>query len=465
MLIFSICLYLLLNLAVGLWASRRIHTTEDFVLAGRKLPMALATMVTFATWFGSETMMGAPSHFLEGGFLNVIEEPFGAALCLVLVGVFFAKTFYRWNIITFCDFFLIRFGRASEFVSAVMIIPSYFGWVAAQFVAMGIVGQVIFGLPLSTGIWIGALLVMFYTFMGGMWSLSITDFLHNIILILGLIVVAVILFTKAGGITPVTSQQPAAFFRVIPKEMTFQSYAEYIAAWITIGLGSIPQQDVFQRIMASKDANTAVKSSILAGCLYLTVAMLPLFIALAAKTLYPTLLQEDMSLIIPNMVLQHAPLWIQILFFGALISALLSTSSGAILAPAVVIGENLIKPNWKAITDRQLLTVIRLGITLVTFICIWMANVRQDITELVVESSGVSLVSLFVPLSFGLYWKKANAIGGMASMILGMAAWLLTAFVWKTTFPPILFGLFASLLGMISGSLIDFRGTGLKIRF
>ncbi len=452
MLIFAICLYLCLNIAVGVWASRRIHTTEDFVLAGRKLPMMMATMVTFATWFGSETMMGAPSEFLEGGFLAVMEEPFGAALCLVLVGVFFARTFYRWNIITFCDFFLVRFGRTSEFVSAVMIIPSYFGWIAAQFVAMGIVGQVIFGLPLSTGIWVGALLVMVYTFMGGMWSVSITDFLHNIILIVGLIILAVILFGKAGGIMPVTSQQPVDFFRLTPKEVTFQSYAEYLAAWITIGLGSIPQQDIFQRVMASKDADTAVKSSILAGCMYLTVALLPLFIALAAKTLYPELMQGNTALIIPNMVLKHTPLGIQILFFGALISALLSTSSGAILAPAAVLGENIVKPYFPKLNDQQLLTTMRIGVVLVTLACIWMAQSRQDIFELVSESSAFSLVSLFVPLTFGLHWKRASAVGSLASMILGLSVWIVCEFVWHTTFPALLYGTLASLVGMIVGS-------------
>ncbi|WP_428666404.1 sodium:solute symporter family protein [Runella sp.] len=452
MLVSAICIYLLLNVVVGLWASRRINTTEDFVLAGRRLPMAMATMVTFATWFGSETMMGAPSHFLEGGFLSVIEEPFGAALCLVLVGVFFARTFYRWNIITFCDFFLIRFGRASEFVSAIMIIPSYFGWIAAQFVAMGIVGQVIFGLPLTTGIWVGAALVAVYTLTGGMWSISITDFLHNIILIIGLVVLAVILFTKTGGITAVTSQQPADFFRFVPKEVTFQSYAEYLAAWITIGLGSIPQQDVFQRVMSSKDANTAVRSSILAGFLYLTVALLPLFIALASKSLYPELMQGDTKMIIPNMVLQHAPLWIQILFFGALISALLSTSSGAILAPAAVLGENLIKPYFPKLTDSQLLTVIRGGVLLVTLVSIWMAQSRQDIFELVAESSSISLVSLFVPLTFGLYWKRATSAGCLASMILGLGAWFMCEYVWETTFPSLIYGISASLAGMTAGS-------------
>jgi solute:Na+ symporter, SSS family len=452
MLIFSICVYLLINVLVGYWASSRIHNTQDFVLAGRRLPIGLATMVTFATWFGSETMMGAPSQFIEGGFLSVIEEPFGAALCLILVGVFFARTFYQWNIITFCDFFLARFGRSAELVSALMIVPSYFGWIAAQFVAMGIVGQVIFGLPLSMGIWIGAMLVMAYTLMGGMWSISITDFLHNIILIIGLIVLMVILFTKTGGMTTVISQQPADFFRFTPKEMNFQSYAEYLAAWITIGLGSIPQQDIFQRVMAAKDANTAVKSSILAGFLYLTVALLPLFIALAAKTLYPALLQSDTKLIIPNMVLQNTPIGIQILFFGALISALLSTSSGAILAPAAVLGENIVKPFVKGLSDKDLLTIIRGGVVFVTAASIWMAQARQDIFELVGESSAFSLVSLFVPLTFGLYWKRANNTGCLASMILGLGVWMLCAFVWHTTFPPILYGTLASLLGMILGS-------------
>ncbi len=452
MLIFAICFYLLINLGVGLWASKRIHNTEDFVLAGRRLPMALATMVTFATWFGSETMMGSPSHFLEGGFLSVIEEPFGAALCLVLVGVFFARTFYRWNIITFCDFFLIRFGKTAEFVSAAMIIPSYFGWIAAQFVAMGIVGQVIFGLPLATGIWVGACMVMVYTLTGGMWSISITDFLHNIILIIGLVVLAVILFTKTGGIEPVLAQQPEGFFRMVPKEHSLQSYAEYLAAWITIGLGSIPQQDIFQRVMASKDADTALKSSIWAGVLYLTVALLPLFIALASKSLYPQLMQGDTKMIIPNMVLQHAPMWIQILFFGALISALLSTSSGAILAPAAVLGENLVKPYFPKLPDAKLLLVIRGGVVLVTLSSIWMARSRQDIFELVGESSAFSLVSLFIPLTFGLYWKRANKAGCLASMILGLGVWMGCEFVWETTFPSLLYGTVASLLGMLVGS-------------
>ncbi len=448
-----IVFYLLLNLGVGLWAARRVKTTEDFVLAGRRLGLGLASMVTFATWFGSETMMGAPGKFVAGGLLNVIEDPFGAGLCLVLVGLFYARIFYRWNIITFCDFFGKRFGRSAETLSALLIVPSYFGWIAAQLVAMSIIGQTVFGVPMQAGLWVGAGLVLAYTLTGGMWSVSITDFLHNLLLIAGLAVLAWILIGETGGLAALIDRQPPGFFRVVPTEFSPTKWANYAAAWMTIGLGSIPQQDVFQRVMAARDATTAVRASVLAGLLYWTVATLPLFIALAAVQLHPELLKDDAQLILPNMVLQHAPLWLQVLFFGALISALLSTTSGAILAPAAVLGENLIRPLFPNLADKQLLAVIRASVVAVTIASIWMALGRQDIFELVGESSAFSLVSLFVPMTAGLYWRRANRTGCLLSMSAGIGAWLLCDRL-ETALSPLLYGLGASVVGIVVGAWV-----------
>lgn len=461
MLVAAIVGYLVLNLAVGLWASRRVKNTEDFVLAGRNLPFALASMVTFATWFGSETMMGAPGKFVKEGFLGVIEDPFGAGLCLILVGLVYARIFYRWNIITFCDFFGLRFGKPAEYLSAILIVPSYFGWIAAQLVAMSIVGETVFGLPMATGIWVGAGLVMIYTLTGGMWSISVTDFLHNIILIAGLIILAVILWNQTGGLAGIAEKQPPGFFRLVPKEFSVSSSLEYFAAWITIGLGSIPQQDVFQRVMAAKDAKTAVRSSVAAGGLYWTIAVLPLFIALAAVQLHPDLLQSDPQLIIPNMVLQHTPIGIQMLFFGALISALLSTTSGAILAPAAVIGENLVKPFFRNIDDKKLLLAIRTAVVFVTASSVWMALGKQDVFELVGDSSALSLVSLFVPMTAGLFWKRATPAGCLLAMILGCAG------LWADGLlpvNPILTGLLFSTAGMAGGSLVFPRQSAVVTR-
>ncbi len=453
LLLFSILLYLSLNLWIGWWASRRVKTTKDFVLAGRGLGFMLASMVTFATWFGSETLTGAPAEFINDGFLGVIEEPFGAALCLILVGVFYARSFYRMNIITFCDFFRIRFGKSTELISAIVMVPSYFGWIAAQLVAMGVVLQAVTGLPLGTGIVISASIVMIYTIMGGMWSVSITDFLHNVILIAGLLVLGSILLNKTGGVEQLIGQSPKGFFRIIPHRFSFVSMAGYVAAWITVGLGSIPQQDIFQRVMSSKNENIAVKSSIMAGFMYLTVAMLPLFIALMAKRLYPELMLGDLKMIIPSMVLKHTGLGVQILFFGAMVSAILSTTSGAILAPAAVIGENVIKFFKPNMTDAQSLKAIRWSIVGITLCCILMAMLRQNVYELVGESSAFSLVSLFIPLTAGLKWQKANSVGCIASMTMGWGGWFVCYLI-NTQIPAVLYGLLAGLVGMVAGSLM-----------
>ncbi|WP_020605801.1 sodium:solute symporter family protein [Spirosoma spitsbergense] len=451
MLLFFISLYLLSNVAVGAWAARRVTTSQDFVLAGRRLPLLLAASVTFATWFGSETIMGAPAMFVEGGFLAVIEEPFGSALCLFLVGAFFARPLYRLNITTFCDYFRIRYGRSAELLSALMVIPSYFSWIAAQLVAIGIVLSVVTDIPRAYCIVGSAGVVMIYTLLGGMWSISITDFFHNLIIILALAVLGVLLWNEVGGWETIEKQTPPGFFRFLPKS-TGKDWLAYVAAWITIGLGSIPQQDVFQRVMAAKTENTAVRASFLASGMYVTIAMLPLFIALSAKLLHPDL-PKDNQLIIPNMVMQHGSFPLQVLFFGAVTSAILSVSSGAILAPATVFGENVMKFFRPDIADKTLLRAIRWSIVVITLICVLMSTTRDtNIFDLVGESSAFSLVSLFIPLTAGIYWKRANLTGCLCSMLIGFIVWLLCLWL-QTEISPMLWGLLASTVGMVAGSL------------
>lgn len=453
MLVGFVIFYLLLNLMVGWWASKKVHSTQDFILAGRSLPFALATMVTFATWFGSETMLGAPREFVHGGILAIIEEPFGAALGLLIVGSIYAKKLYPLPVLTFSDYFRIRFGIMSEKLSAIVMIPSYFGWISAQLVAMGMTLHLL--LPISTemGIVIGAILVMTYTLLGGMWSITITDFLHNIILIIGLLFLAYLLLDKIPDWGLFIDQQPAGFFRFIPKENTWVDWLTYSAAWMTIGLGSISQQDIFQRVMSAKSAKIASKASLAAGMMYLSIAMLPLVIALVIVRLYPSLLAED-DLLIPNLVLKFTPYGVQILFLGALLSALLSTISGAILAPASVLGENLLKPSLKNPDDKKVLFYIRVSVVLVTGACIWMAISRQNIFELVSEASAFSLVSLFIPLNAGLWWKKASAMGSHLSMIAGLLVWIYFNFIHPNDIPSVWYGLVASIMGLLVGTAL-----------
>lgn len=395
--------------------------------------------------------MGAPAEFIKHGVLGIIEDPFGAALCLFLVGMFFARKFYKMNIITFCDFFRVRYGRTAELISAILIIPSYFSWIAAQLLAMGIVLKIVLGWSLSECILLSSFVVVLYTIWGGMWSISITDFVQTIMIILGLLIISVVLYNEVGGFTPLIDAAPKNFFRIYP-EFNLKSYLEYLAAWITIGLGSIPQQDVFQRVMSAKSASTSVKATYLSSFMYLTVALLPLFIGLCGHYLYPTETSPDGQMVIPNMIMKHMSLPLQILFFGALVSAILSTTSSAIMAPAAVLGENIVKFFNPELTDKQLLRIIRISIVFITGIAIYMASGGDSIFELVSESSAFSLVSLFVPLAAGLYWKNTNEVGCVISMVAGLVVWLACVKV-ETDYPPLLYGLLASLAGMAVGIL------------
>lgn len=451
MLILFVVLYLLGTLLIGFWAARRVKNTEDFVVAGRKLPLLVAGPALFATWFGSETVMGAPAEFVDGGLLSVMEDPFGAALCLLLLGALVARPLYRLNILTFNDYYKMRYGRTVEIASAVALVPSFLGWIAAQMLAMAILLQVLADIPLFWGIQICMVIVVLYTFAGGMWAVSVTDFVQTVMIVIGVVALAWEVGAEAGGVKAVVAAQPEGFFRFFPKEHNAHSYLEYLAAWITIGLGSIPGQDVFQRVNSSKDERTAVRASYLGAVMYLTIGFIPLFIGLCAKMLHPELMTGDPQQLLPIMTLKYSSLFVQVLFFGAILSAILSTTSGAVLAPATVLGENIIKPMYPRMTDQQLLLSMRISVVVLAFASMFLALGGQSIFELVGQSSILSLVSLFVPLMAGIYWKKANGLGALLSMILGIVAWVVCEFFLETTIPSMLYGLLASMGGMVAG--------------
>lgn len=451
MLLGFIGIYLLATLAIGWWASRRVKTTRDFVIAGRGLPLAMAATALFATWFGSETIMGSSSEFVQGGVLAVIKDPFGASLCLLLVGMFFARPLYKLNILTFNDFFRRRFSRRTEFISAVFMVPSYFGWIAAQLVAMAFVLKTLAGIDIGYGIALCAVIVVFYTYIGGMWAVSVTDFFQSILILVGLLALGWQMYHQVGGFKPVIAAQPEGFFNILPPA-DFGSISVYIAAWITVGFGSIPQQDVFQRVMAARTENTAVKAAYLAAALYLVIGAIPLFIGLCGKILYPDMQNDDNQMIIPRMVLEHSGMGLQILFFGALLSAILSTTSGAMLAPATVIGENLIKPYFRELSDKSLLRIMRTSVLGVALCSALMAGRDSNIFHLAEQSSSLSLVALFVPLTAGLYWKRASDVGATASVVLGMSVWIWFEYQGHET--AILPGLLASIAGMLLGSIL-----------
>lgn len=423
------------------------------MLAGKSLPLMLSTAAMFATWFGSETVFGASSEFLEGGLYAVIEDPFGASLCLFLFGAFFVRKLYNMQLLTLGDYFKVRYGRRTELVASIFLAPPYVGYIAAQLVAMGLILNVVTGIATWEGVVISAGIVTLYTYIGGMWAISITDFIQSIIIIIGMLVLAIVLANKAGGVGVVIDSMPAENFRFLPS-FELKEIVTYVAAWSVLGLGSLPSQDVFQRSMSSNSARTAVLSCHLAAILYLTIAILPLFISLCIKYLYSAEILGDSQLALPSMVMKYTAMPIQILFFGSLLSAIMSTTSSAILAPAAICAENIAKPLSKhRYTDNHLLWITRISILIFSLVATIMACLRTNIYALVSESSIFSLVSLFIPLTMGLYWKRSSSTGALLSMVIGILTWIIFE-AYESGWPSLVPATMASLAGMIAGSLI-----------
>jgi SSS family transporter len=449
----AIVIYLCITIAVGAWASKLVKSSDDFVLAGRSLPLFLSASALFATWFGSETIFGASSVFLEEGLLGVVEDPFGGALCLILFGMFYLRPMYQMGVLTIGDVFRKIFGRRVEFFATVFMVPIYFGYVAAQFVALSLIFGTVTDLTLNEGIVISAGIVVIYTFLGGMWAVSITDFIQTTMIVIGLIVVSVMISQEAGGVGEILAQAPEGTFRFYP-EPTINAWVNYLGAWIILGLGSIPSQDIYQRVMSSKSEKVAVQSTYLAGGFYLTLGLLPLFIALGAKVLYPELYLENKQMLLPSMVLAHGGIVVQIIFFGALISAIMSTASSGLLAPAALISENLVRPLFnQKLKDKNLLWILRINVLLVALVATYMASRDSNIYELVAGASILLLVSLFAPLTAGLYWKKASRLGAILSMVIGMITYLVCDEL-EFEIQSHIYGLLASIFAMILGSFL-----------
>ncbi|MGI4938414.1 MAG: sodium:solute symporter family protein, partial [Janthinobacterium lividum] len=434
----------------------------------RSLPLIMVVTTTFATWFGAETVMGIPAKFVQGGLNSVVEDPFGAGTCLILVGMFFAAKLYKLNLLTIGDFYRQRYGKGVEIFCSTVIILSYLGWVAAQITALSLVFSVLTNGAMSEtmGMVAGTLAVLIYVVIGGFLAVAWTDFIQMIVLVIGLSVIAVFSADLAGGAGQVLSMaSQAKLWHFLPPP-TFTEMAVFIGAGLTMMLGSIPQQDVYQRVMSAKNAPTARRGAIIGGVSYILFAFVPMFIIAAAVVVMGQsaldLAKNDYQRLLPMFVMTRMPLLMQILFFGALLSAIKSTTSATLLAPSTSFVENILKNLMPRLNDKQQLLAMRLAIVVFASLVLAYAIIMKGtpIYDLVSTAYQVPLVGAFVPLVMGLYWKRATTQGAILSLCLGVGTWLLfllPAAGLASRFPGQLAGLIAAYLGMLAGSLLPQR--------
>jgi len=463
MILWFVILYLLVSVGIGFYAGTRVHNAKDFAVAGRSLPLPVVTATVFATWFGAETVFGISATFVKEGLRGVVADPFGSSLCLILAGLFFARRLYRMNLLTIGDYYRIRYGRTVEVLCTLCIVASYLGWVAAQIKALGLVFNVVSGgaVPQQSGMVIGAAIVLTYTTFGGMFSVAILDFVQITVIMGGMLYIGSVISGLTGGVGAVLSHAAEAGKLTFLPEARFDAWIPFLGAWMTMMLGSIPQQDVFQRITSAKDERTAVRGSVLGGTLYFLFAFVPMFLAYSATLVDPAmfglLLERDSQLVLPTLIVQHTPVAAQIIFFGAVLSAIMSCSSATLLAPSVAFSENIIKGLAPGMSDRTFLRTMRMVLVGFTLLVLGFAlNSEATIFRMVENAYKITLVAAFIPLFAGLYWKRATTQGALCAIAAGLTTWIGLELLGarQVVWPPQLVGFLAAGVGMLAGSLL-----------
>jgi solute:Na+ symporter, SSS family len=460
-----VMLYLLFSIGVGLYGASKVHTAKDFITAGRNMPMIVVIAMVFATWFGAETVLGVSATFLQEDLRGLVSDPLGAGMCLIVFGLIFARPLYRMGLTTLGDFFRVRYNRSTELLLSLCIVVSYLGWVSAQITALGLVFNVLSHGSISqeAGMLIGATVVAVYTVYGGMWSVAMTTFVQMIVIIIGLFIVTGYAAEQAGGFSTVIEHAAQANkFDFWPRADMLDIIA-WVAAFLTMALGSVPQQDVFQRVNSARTETAAVWGTTIGGITYLVFAAVPLFLAYSAVMIDPAMVEKfmklDPQLILPTLVLDHMPFAMQVIFFGALISVIMSTASGTLLAPSVTFTENVLKSFLPGLTDKQFLWSTRATVLVFTVIVTTYAMRTGDSIHKMVENAyQITLAGAFVPLVAGIFWRRASNLGSGLSIFFGLSTWIVLSVTGiNDPVPPQLIGLCAGIVGMILGTYLSPR--------
>ncbi|WP_299463572.1 sodium:solute symporter family protein [uncultured Gimesia sp.] len=467
--------YVLLMVGLGLYAGSRVKNEEDYLVAGRRLPLWLAWGTLLATWFGAATVLGSSEAARAEGVRGTVLDPFASGLALIVAGLFFARRVWEMKLLTVGDLFAQKYGRKTELVSSVVQALGYLPWIAAQYLALAAIMGHFFSIDRTTAILGAALFVTFLTMIGGMWSVTLTDTAQICVVLVSLVLLGVKFASVMGngsvadGIETTWQQTPADLRTLLP-DAGLLAFLAWSTTWVNGVLGNIPGQDLMQRIFASRSGSVASRACILAGFVYIVFGLLPVGLGLASRQLWPEDLPQgsDGHVILAMTEVFLSPPAICLLVV-TLVAIVVSTCTSAMLSPAALLSHNLLdRLRW--FDDRKLLTN-RLSVGFVALASVPLALMSEEILELLESALAVGLVALLVPFVAGVFLRPRGELPGLLSIGCGGMLWITHQIVvlllsseplqpgtfasTLTAIPPELTGLLASIAGYAIGQRLS----------
>lgn len=417
----GILVYILAQLLIGVFVSKKIKNEDDYLLAGRSLGTGLATLSVFATWFGAETCIGAAGAVYEEGLSGATLDPFGYSLCLVLMGLVFSIPLWRRQLTTLADLFRLRYSQHIEKLAVLMMVPGTIMWAAAQIRAFGQVLSATSGFEVEMTIACAALVVIVYTMYGGLMADVITDAVQGVALMIGLCLLLAIVVNAGGGWqASVDAIEPERF--VIFKTDENLGVLGVLEKWLIPIGGSVIAQELVSRVLACRSPLVARQACLAGGLLYLSVGLVPVLIGLIGYRLLPGLEQPEQ--ILPQLAQSYLPTFLYIIFAGALISAILSTVDSALMAASALLSHNMIVPMFGMINEQRKVRIARLCVMLCGLIAYGLALQTDRVHSLVEEASAFGSAGIVTVVVFGLFTRFGGTYSAAGSLLVGTFAWV-----------------------------------------
>jgi Na+/proline symporter len=443
--------YVLVQFVVGTWVSRRMASEADYILAGRRLGVALVTFSVFATYFGAEAIVASGGAVYEKGLAGALVDPVGYAAAIIIVGVFFARALWSRGLTTFADLFRHRYSPGVERLVVIVLLPGSVIWAAAQVRAFGQVMDENSGMGLKSAILLAAVLVAAYSVVGGLLADAVTDVIQGIAVLAGLIILGAIVASHVGGVSAGLAQVEPERLKVFDTQASLVATLEKMA--IPIG-GTIVAVELISRFLGARSAEVAVKGTVLGGGIYLIVGMVPVFLGLVGPGLLPNV--QDSEQIVAKLAKVYLPGLLYVAFVGAIISAILSAVHAALHAPASQISHNIVVRLIPGITDHGKLWSVRLTVMALSIVAYLLSVTSERIHDLVETASAFGSAGVFVTALFALFSRFGGPASAYTSVAAGMLVWAGGKYALGLT-APYLLGLAAALVGYVGVGLLEAR--------
>ena len=454
-----ITLYLIAMLIIG-FLTQKIGTSSSkgYLVANRNVGPILIGGTIFATFWGGGTVMGGAGAAFNSYNLGTVADPWASGITLIIMALFMVPILLKMKIGTLGEMYRIRFGKRGAYIASILSVPTLIAWTAVQMVAIGKMLNLFIGMAPWMSMLLAGGIVIIYTYMGGMLAVIWTDNIQAAIIILGLLVLipTAICYVAAGGnpdfsitfdnlaagLSTIKDNTPNDFWTLAPSAdsdhpsgmvRSLKGILVWLAAWCGMGLGSLASLDITQRVFSARDVKAA-KGGLLTGAgLYWVAGLGPIFIGLLGivmmqlgmfTSVEAALVTTDAEVIVPMLAQKLLSPLPMAIFVGSLMAAIMSTSSSTIFASAAVISTVLIPGtvggSKSEEADKKAIKMTKYLVVVIGVFCIGISMLAVSLYDLMIFGFTLLFACLFWVVVCGLFWKKANIPGGIASMLVGI---------------------------------------------